>query len=180
MPAIIDTVILCGHLHHRPHRDGGCYHRKAGEYSSMSGLGNFIEMLNFAIRRGDTQSKEHYQKHPGNVSYFSKTIQNEIINIKEPAQSERRNRKSTPEYIFSVLADGAVDSSSKEQLSLVLRFVDESCNVKEEFVGFVHLKDGLTGKAISDAIIRKVTDLGLDISRCRGQGYDGAHLISLD
>ena len=65
-----------------------------------------------------------------------------------------------------------MDSSSKEQLSLVLRFVDGSNNLKEKFVGFIYLKDGRTGKAISDAIIGRLTELSLDISRWRGQGYD--------
>lgn len=87
-------------------------------------------------------------------------------------------RLSQHQTIFTVLADEAMDSSSKEQLSLVLKFVDGSNYLKEEFVGFTHLKDGLTGKAISDAIIRRVTELGLDISRCRGQGYDGAGSVA--
>ena len=182
LPAIIDTVLLCGHLGLplRGHRDDSDYHPKAGEYSTEPGLGNFIDLLNFAIRRGDKNLKEHYQSHPGNASYFSKTTQNEFIKISGDLILENitSSIKCRPDYYFSVLADEAMDSSSKEQLSLVLRFLDESCSIREEFVGFVHLKDGLSGKAISDAILSKVSDLGLDISRCRGQGYDGAGSVS--
>lgn len=37
---------------------------------------------------------------------------------------------------FSVCADEAADSSNKEQLPLVLRFVDATNSVREEFVEF--------------------------------------------
>ncbi|XP_066916669.1 52 kDa repressor of the inhibitor of the protein kinase-like [Clytia hemisphaerica] len=71
-----------------------------------------------------------------------------------------------------------MDASQKEQLSVVLRYVDNSFDIKEDFVGFVHLKDGLTGKALSNAIVKRVSDLKLDIMNCRGQGYDGAGSVS--
>ena len=60
LPSIIDTVVLCGHLGVplRGHRDDSDYHPEAGEYSAVSGLGNFIELLNFAIRRGDKNLKD--------------------------------------------------------------------------------------------------------------------------
>ena len=51
---IIDTVILCGHLGIplRGHRDDQKYYPEAGSYSVSSGVGNFVELINFAIRRG--------------------------------------------------------------------------------------------------------------------------------
>ena len=45
-------------------------------------------------------------------------------------------------------------------------------------MGFVHLKEGLSGKAIVEAICKKLSDLGLDVSRIRGQGYDGAGSVA--
>ena len=38
--------------------------------------------------------------------------------------------------MFSVMADGAADTSNKENLSLVLRYVDSSKNIREELVGY--------------------------------------------
>ena len=83
MPSIIDTVILCGHfgVPLRGHRDDNQSHPKDGEYSKIPGVGNFVELLNFAIGRGDKHLEDHYNTHAGNASYFSKTTQNEIINI---------------------------------------------------------------------------------------------------
>jgi len=184
LPAIIDTVILCGHLGLplRGHRDDKQFHPEAGEYAKISGVGNFVELLNFGIRRGDTLLKEHYNNHAANASYFSKSSQNEFINICGALIIEQVVLSIRPsqnyQYFFSVIADEAMDSSQKEQLSLVLRFIDCSSNILEEFVGFIHLRDGLTGKAISDAILKKVSDLGLDIMNCRGQGYDGAGSVA--
>ena len=182
LPSIIDSVILCGHLGIplRGHRDDKRYHPEPGEYSKEAGLGNFLELLNFAIRRGDKDLEEHYKNHPKNSSYFSKTVQNEIINICGDIIVEDivADVKWNPDYFFSIIADEALDSSTKEQLSLVLRFVDKDSEIREEFVGFVHLKDGLTGKHIAEAICKKLEELKLDISRCRGQGYDGAGAVA--
>ena len=183
LPSIIDTVILCGYLGIplRWHRDDRHSHPKAGEYAKMSGVGNFVELLNFAIRREDKQLEDHYNNHAVNASYFSKNTQNKFISICGALIIEKVNLSIKPhhsyQYFFSVIADEGLDSSQKEQLSLVLRYVDSSLDFLEEFVGFIHLRDGLTGKAISDAIL-KMSDLGLDIMNCRGQGYDGAGSVS--
>ena len=45
---------------------------------------------------------------------------------------------------FSILADEVSDVSNTEQLSLVLRFVDESNEIREEFVDFLPCTDGTT------------------------------------
>ena len=182
LPSIIDTIILCGHLGIplRGHRDDSKYYPKAGEYSKCSGLGNFMELINFAIRRGDQELSFHYSNHALNLSYFSKTTQNEVIDICGDLILEQviSSIKHQPNYYYSIIADEAMDSASKEQLSLVFRYVNSAFEIKEDFVGFVHLINGLSGKAISLAILKKISDLGLDISRCRGQGYDGAGSVA--
>ena len=73
------------------------------------------------------------------------------------------------------MADEAVDVSVKEQLSLVIRFVADKSNMQEEFLEFIHCKDGTSGKAISDVILHQRVQLAIDINNSRGQGdYDGA------
>ena len=49
LPSIIDTVIICGHLgiSLKVHRDDKKL-LPAGNYSKSSGLGNFVELLNYA------------------------------------------------------------------------------------------------------------------------------------
>ena len=63
-------------------------------------------------------------------------------------------------------------------MSLVLRFFDKSFDVREDFLGFLHCKSGLSGKALSETLLRAISELNLDIHDCRGQGYDGAAAVS--
>ena len=67
-------------------------------------------------------------------------------------------------------------TSQKEQFSIVLRYFTDEIEILEEFIGFVHLRDGLSGRAIADAILKKISDLGLDIMNCRGQGLSLIHI----
>ncbi|XP_046858566.1 uncharacterized protein LOC124452015 [Xenia sp. Carnegie-2017] len=77
---IIDSVIFCGRLGLplRGHRDDSKYHPTVGCYSS-GGVGNFIETLNYGVRRGDKVLENHLKNCGKNRSYISKTSQNKII-----------------------------------------------------------------------------------------------------
>ena len=60
-------------------------------------------------------------------------------------------------------------------MSVVLRFVDESSRaIKEAFICFYHCKEGTTGVAIKQLILKAVSDLRFSMDDCRGQSYDGA------
>ena len=43
---------------------------------------------------------------------------------------------------FSVIADEATDVSNKENLSLVIRFVDNKQTIREEFAGTIYVRKG--------------------------------------
>ena len=77
---IVDTIKLCGHLglYLRGHRDDSQYHPDIGSYS-LGSVGNFVELLNFRVRAGDTTLEEHLKTCPKNASYVSKATQNELI-----------------------------------------------------------------------------------------------------
>lgn len=176
---IVDTVILLGRIGvaYRGHRDDSQYHSDVGSYSG-SGVGNFVEILNYRVRGGDTVLENHLRNCSKNATYISKTSQNEVINccgkyIKDVLVKEIKLNK-----FFSIIADEASDCSNKEQMSLVLRFIDQSCEVREEFMGFLHCNLGLTGLALSQTVLTAISNLTLDIQDCRGQGYDGAAAVS--
>lgn len=71
---------------------------------------------------------------------------------------------------FSIMA---VESHSKEKMSLCMRFVDSDANIREEFLDFVSLLR-INGEHIAKAIIQSLERFNLRISDVRGQGYDGA------
>ena len=57
---------------------------------------------------------------------------------------------------FSILADEVADVSNTEQLSLVLRFVDENNDIREEFVDFLPCTNGSSGQALADMILDRI------------------------
>ena len=63
-------------------------------------------------------------------------------------------------------------------MSLVLRFVDDHCNIREDVVGFFHCRWGLSGADLSKLLLNKLIEIGLNIQDCRRQGYDGAGAVS--
>ena len=79
---------------------------------------------------------------------------------------------------FSFMSDEAADISNKENPSVVIRILDSTKTVREEFVGFYFCEDVTTGAAIKDLIIGAVVELGLSMDDCRGQCYDGAGNMS--
>ena len=60
---------------------------------------------------------------------------------------------------------------------LVLRVFGKNFDVREEFLGFLHCKSGLSGKALSEKLLGAISELKLDINDCRGQGYDGTAVV---
>ena len=172
---IVDTVALCGRMGIalRGHRDDFKYHSEPGEYCKGE-VGNFIRLINFAIRHGDKTLDNHLKSCPKNATYLSKSIQNEIIQCcGEVILNDIISSVKQAKY-FSVIADEAHDLSNKELMSVVLRYLDPEFNIKEDFVGYVHLVEGMSGENIANAILTFIDSLGLDIANCRGQGYDGA------
>ena len=71
--------------------------------------------------------------------------------------------------------------ANQEVLSVCLRFLDnlnsEQPEVKEVFFDFVYL-DEADGESISRAIIKCLSRLGIDVTKARGEAYDGASAMS--
>ena len=176
---IVDTVLFCGRLGLplRGHRDDSQYHPDVGNYSSGR-VGNFVESLNFRIRAGDKVLEDHLKTSGKNQTYISKTSQNKIINCCGQVIIDTIINEVKESKFFSIIADEAADSSGKEQMSLVLRFVDTKLNIREEFIAFLHCKWGLSGAQLAKLILEHVNELTLSIDDCRGQGYDGAGAVA--
>ena len=134
---IVGTVIFCGRLGLplRGHRDDAKYHPEVDSYSS-GGVGNFVESLNFRVRAGDKVLEDHLKNCAKNSSYISETSQNKIIECCGQVITEELVQDIKGGKYFSITAD----SSHKEQMSLVLRFVDINMNIREEFIAFLQCK----------------------------------------
>ena len=82
-------------------------------------------------------------------------------------------REEIDDAKFCIIVDEARDQSKKEQMSIVLRFVDKNGYVQERFFGLVHVKD-TTASTLKEAIFSILSRHNLDFHNIRGQGYDGA------
>ena len=78
-----------------------------------------------------------------------------------------------------MIADEVTDSSNKEQLGLVLRYVivEDNC-IREDLVSFIECDSGISGQALADKMIEFLKMHDLDPTKLRGQGYDGAGNMS--
>ncbi len=72
------------------------------------------------------------------------------------------------------------DESTIEQMSICIRYIqayDGTFEAREEFIGFVELEE-TNAACISASIIDFLKDCDLDLNNLRGQGYDGASVMS--
>ena len=76
---------------------------------------------------------------------MSKTIQNELICLCGEEIVTGIISEAKESRVFSILADEVRDCSNTEQMSFVIRYVDKSCQIREEFIQFLEYKSGTSG-----------------------------------
>ncbi|XP_028416224.1 52 kDa repressor of the inhibitor of the protein kinase-like [Dendronephthya gigantea] len=130
------------------------------------------------VRSGDKVLQDHLSSCGKNETYISKTSQNKLINCCGEVITDKIIADLKVGKFYAIIADEARDISNKEQMSLVLRFVDEEMNIREEFVGFLHCSWGLKGEQLAKTILDALDKLDVPIADCRGQGYDGAGAVA--
>ena len=171
--SIIETIVLCGrqNIPLRGHRDTVL----DVERSDIESHGNFWALLQFRVDAGDLALRGHLANTPRNAMYTSPDIQNQIVNILGDHVRDKILLKVKQAQLFTVIADEVTDCSNKEQLSLVLRYVNpDDCSIREDLVTFLECDSGITGKALADMMISFIQTHGLDPTKLRGQAYDGA------
>ena len=172
---IVDTNKLCSrqNLPLRSHRDSAKEQPKVG-MSGLNSSGNFVELLHYRCRGGDTDLKHHLESAAQNARYISPEIQNKLIDCCGKLIIEKIAAVVKESRYYSILADEATDCAMKGQMALILRFVAKNNIVKEEFISFLECRNGLTAVGLYQTINEFLGSVGLDILDCRGQGYDGA------
>ncbi|XP_058202792.1 uncharacterized protein LOC131317246 [Rhododendron vialii] len=139
----------------------GCALRGHDESVDSKNRGNFIELIKFEGKLDDNIVDVVLEKAPKNAKYISPLIQKEILHIfgnkvRKKICEEVRDAK------FCILVDEAKDASNREQMVIVLRFVDIQGFLQERFFHIVHVKNttALTlKKEISDVLTRYNLDI---------------------
>ena len=176
---IIETILFCAEqeLPLRGDHDSGPLSLDKPEKKD----GKFRALLRFRANSGDEDLKRHIINSRRNAMYLSPDIQNEIIQICSNIVTEEIVSKINNASCFSLLADETMDISSTEQLSICVRYVDllihngdsQTLVIREDFLGFIPIHDQ-SAENLTKVILQRCEELGLDMSKCVGQGYDGA------
>ena len=166
---MMKTIVLCGRQN-IGHRDSALNIER--DVAGMDNHGNFVALLNFRIEVGDTVLREHMSTAARNATYTWNTIQNQIITVLADQVTTCIIDKAK---WFTVIADEVTDVSNREQLSIVLQYVDSATlTVREDLVVFFECDTGISGRNLSDKMKTTLNRFGLDLSCLRGQAYDGA------
>ena len=144
----------------------GLAFRGHDESESSSSQGNFLELLKFLIEHNEDVKSVALNNAPQNLKLVAPEIQKDIVSV---VASETINViiKDLGDALFSILIDETRDISIKEQMAVVIRYVNKEGQVIERFLGIEHVTNtsALTlKKVVEDLFCRH----GLSISRLRG------------
>ena len=111
-------------------------------------------------------------------------IQNELISVLAEEVLHDIKLQSAP--FFAIIPDTTQDVSKKDQLSEIFRYVkidyyddgtSSELKVVEAFSSFIEVEDS-SAIGLHKLITNSIQQKGLAIKNCRGQGYDGAGVMS--
>ncbi|XP_039130910.1 zinc finger MYM-type protein 1-like [Dioscorea cayenensis subsp. rotundata] len=150
----------------------GLAFRGHDESSSSLNKGNFLELLEWYSLRNEEVWRTVNQNATGNNQMTSPKVQKELANACA-AEITRVIVDDIGDNYFSLLIDEARDISVKEQMGVILRYVNKDGYVIERFLAMVHVPD-TSAISLKNAVDCLFSKHKLSLSRLRGQGYDGA------
>lgn len=155
------------------------------EVIGQGNAGNFLSIIEL-LARYDPVLKELINRPEGSVKYLSHQIQDEIIYILSQRVKADIINEINEAPFYSIIMDTTQDVSKIDQLSQVYRYVTVVKNdmdiatdiqMNEVFLGF-EATVGSSASELEKQILGSIEKNGIDLSKCRGQGYDGAANMS--
>ncbi|XP_066342099.1 uncharacterized protein [Miscanthus floridulus] len=134
--------------------------------SSTSNKGTYREMVDWYKDKVEIV-KDAYDKGAKNCTMISHHIQKDLTKacaqeVMSVIMDEIRDKK------FSILIDESRDVSIKEQMAVILRFVNDEGKVMERLLGLQYV-ESCTTAALKEALVKMLNSHKLPISRLRGQ-----------
>lgn len=160
----IDVAKLCAFQ--------GVAFRGRDERPESLNRGNFLEMIKHTTLYNDEVNSVVLGNAPHNATYTSGTIQKEILSV-YATKIQRFIREEMGDSKYCIIVDESKDESKREQMAIVLRFVDKNGFIRERFFDIVHVED-TKSSTLKGEIFSVLSRNNLTIQNIRGQGYDGA------
>ena len=148
---LAEIILFCSHqeIALRGHREGE---------ESMN-KGNYLEILNL-IALHDPVINERLKNGPKHAKYTSPDIQNALIHIMGVMVQKSICLSVQKAGVYTILADETKDCSKKEQLAIVLRYVDvEEGKLFEHFLTYVEATS-LDARSLSEFILNTLRKNG--------------------
>ena len=163
---IAEILLLCSHQEITLHG-----HR---ETQTSLNRGNFLEILDL-VANHDPIVHCRLTDGPRNATYTSADIQNELLNVMGSIVQKHICTDVQKAGLYSILVD---DYSKREQMAIVLRYVDaETGTIFECFLTYVEVVS-LDAQGLSTHKFDTLKHFGLDPTCIVSQGYDGASVMS--
>lgn len=191
---IIETVLLCArqNIPLRGHRDSG---RILSDEHPDVNEGNFRALLRYRVRSGDENLRKHLFEGPGNAQYISPDVQNGLLDASLDCLQANISESVNNATCWSLLCDETTDRMKREQLCVTVRYIstvngevrlnedpicliDAVTSIAESSGNTVVNDVRLTGHNLGNIIISKCRTLNLNMTKCVGQGMDGAANMS--
>ncbi|XP_028079332.1 zinc finger MYM-type protein 1-like [Camellia sinensis] len=155
-----------------------CAFRGRDERHESNNRGNVIELIKLLASYNEDVVAMVLENAPQNASYHSHGIQKQIPSIFSN-KIQRFIREEINDGKFCILVDESEDESKREQMAIVLRFVDKYGFIKERFFDIVHVLN-TTSATLKEKICIVLSRHNLGVQNIRGQGYDGASNMSAE
>ncbi|KAL5812369.1 hypothetical protein ACOSQ3_027319 [Xanthoceras sorbifolium] len=150
----------------------GCAFRGNDESINSTNRGNFIELIKLQARVDNEIVGVVLDNAAQNAKYTSLMIQHELLKILADCVRDKI-REEIGDAKFCILIDESVDESNKEQMAIILRYVDVDGFVRERFFEIVGLGD-TNASTLKREICIVLDRYNILTENLRGQGYDGA------
>ena len=108
----------------------------------------------------------------GNAKYTSSDIQKELLNV-IVNRVWQKIREEIGDAKFCILVNKAQDESKKEQMAIIMRFLDCDGFDRERFFEVVNVKE-TNASTLKKEKGNVLTRYNLLVEDLRGQGYNGA------
>lgn len=201
LASIVETIKLAAlqNISLRGHRDDGRI-EPDGLYPAEND-GNFRMLLRFRVNSGDSVLQSHLRDAKGNALYTSKTTQNELLQVSADMVREKILQRVSTSPCWVFMADETTDRANREQLVMVVRYVDMHEGlyvIKEDPIKIIDLISDIrsvleenchdtdsievrmSGVNIANVLIKKLKDMPMEPTKMVAQCYDGAASMSSD